>query len=94
MSLIVSEVRYLPAGADDAERGLLGYIACVVNGVLKLDGLTLRRTADRRLALSWPARTDRLGQRHAFVHPISDEARRDVEHQVFQQLGLAPEATP
>ncbi|HEX5010794.1 MAG TPA: hypothetical protein VFY71_10355 [Planctomycetota bacterium] len=86
--LHVAEVRFVPAGVEDAERGLLGYVACVVNGALKVDGLTLRRTLAGELRLSWPSRTDRAGQRHPLVHPVSDEARREVERQVYAALRL------
>ncbi|HEX5011109.1 MAG TPA: hypothetical protein VFY71_11985 [Planctomycetota bacterium] len=90
--LRVGEVRFLPAAVEDAERGLLGYVACVINNSLKLDGLTLRRTLAGELRLSWPARTDRAGNRHPLVHPVTDEVRREVERQVYAALRL--EAAP
>jgi hypothetical protein len=65
---------------------LLGYLA-VSYGALLLDGITLRRTAEGRFALSFPARTDRAGRRHAYVRPADDEARRAIENTILAQLG-------
>ena len=88
LRVFVSEVRFTASHGDDADYGLLGWIACVVDGSLALDGLALRRTMDGRLTLSFPARRDRSGRRHHYVRPSSDAARREIEEQVFAALGL------
>jgi hypothetical protein len=67
---------------DDARRGLLGFLS-LAYGDLILDGVAVRRTADGRMTLSWPERRDRLGRAHPYLRPISDEARRRIEHAVF-----------
>lgn len=72
---------------DDAEHGLGGYLV-VEYGSLVLDGITVRRTADGRLALSFPARTDSHGHRHPLVRPVSSTAREAFERAVFKQLGV------
>jgi DNA-binding cell septation regulator SpoVG len=74
--------------ATDAEvrTGLLGYLS-VTYGDLILDGIVLRRTEDGRFALSFPARTDRAGRRHAIVRPADDDARREIEREILGQLG-------
>jgi len=86
--LRVAEVRFVPSSVEDAERGLLGFVTCVVNETLRLDGLALRRTLAGELRLSWPGRTDRYGQRHSLVRPVTDEGRREVERQVYAALRL------
>lgn len=70
--------------ATDAEvrTGLLGFLS-VFYGDLVLDGIVLRRTTEGRFALSWPAKTDRGGQRHAYVRPVDDAARKRIEKAVF-----------
>ena len=80
-------VRTWVRGSDEEiATGLLGYISVEI-GDLVLDGIVLRRTADGRFALSFPARTDRAGRRHAYIRPADDEARRAIEHEVLGQLG-------
>lgn len=75
---------------DDIRNGLLGFLS-VTYGSLVLDGITLRRTADGRLALSFPARTDRSGKRHSFIRPADDAARRAIEREILTQLGQGEE---
>lgn len=81
--------------ASEAEirTGLLGYVS-VVYGDLILDGIVLRRTADGRFAVSFPARTDRVGNRHSYIRPIDSAARDAIERELLWQLGEHPEFTP
>ena len=74
-------------GDDSQERdGLLGFLSFFV-GDLIVDNVTLRRTANGRYALSWPARTDKHGKKHSSVRPVDDESRRRIETIVFADLG-------
>ena len=86
--LRVSGVRMIAASPDDVESGLLGWLEVELNDTLQLDGLTLRRTSDGRLTISYPARTDSRGRRHSYARPLDDHARRDIERQVLESLGL------
>ena len=86
--LVVSHVRFTAAPDATQETGLLGWLSLVLNGSLQLEGVTLRRTAHGRLALSFPARRDASGRQHAYVQPLDDRARREIERQVFMALGL------
>ena len=74
--------------ASDAEvrTGLLGYLS-LFYGDLILDSIVLRRTADGRLALAFPARTDRSGHRHPYFRPADDATRRAIERRILGQLG-------
>ena len=80
--------------ATDAEirSGLLGYLS-VEYGDLILDGIVVRRTADGRFALSFPARTDGAGRRHSYIRPIDDQARRGIEAMILEELGQRGEAS-
>lgn len=73
---------------DDARGGLLGYIS-VFYGNLILDGLTVRRTADGRLTVSFPERRDRQGRRHPYVRPVDDAARLRIERAIFGEAKVA-----
>jgi len=79
---VVSIRAWTRGSADDERRGLLGFLS-LTYGDLILDGVTVRRTADGRMTLSWPERRDRHGRAHPYLRPISDEARRRIEHAVF-----------
>ena len=91
--IVISNVKFTTASREDSAYGLLGYLACTVNSALRLDGLTLRRTADGRFAVSWPARRDGFGRQRFYVRPIEDRARREIEQQIFRALRIAEEAT-
>ncbi len=75
---------------DDARGGLLGYLS-VFYGQLVIDGITVRRTADGRLALSFPERRDGKGRRHSVVRPVDDAARRAIEAAVFREASMQRE---
>ncbi len=89
----VSEVRFKCADSSQSATGLLGYITCVLDGKLRMDGITLRRTADGRLCLSYPARRDREGRDHPYMRPIDHATRIEIEGQVFNQLSISVQRT-
>jgi len=68
--------------------GLLGWASFTIDDRIRLEGVAVRRTVDRRLVLSFPSRLDRQGKKHFLVRPLDDPTRREIEHQVFAQLGL------
>jgi DNA-binding cell septation regulator SpoVG len=70
---------------DDIRRGLLGFLSFDY-GQFVIDGVTLRRTAQGKLTLSYPARTDRSGRRHAYIRPVDDEIRQAIEADVLGEL--------
>ena len=81
---------WVRASDEDQRSGLLGYLS-VTYGDLVLDSIVLRRTADGRYALSFPARTDRSGKRHSYIRPADDQARQAIEAELLWQLGEMPE---
>lgn len=89
MNVVPIRVRSWVKGSDDDVRsGLLGYVSVFYSDVI-LDGLTVRRTADGRLTLSYPQRRDGQGRRHPIVRPIDDAARRRIERAVFGEATVA-----
>jgi hypothetical protein len=83
----ITGVRFTAATDWHRGRGLLGFIRVVLNGQLVLDGITLRRTLDNRLTLSFPEREDGVGRRHPIIRPVDDEARRAIEAAILGSLG-------
>jgi len=81
-------------GSDkDIRSGLLGFVS-VFYGDLVLDGITVRRTADGRLTLSYPQRRDGRGRSHPFIRPADDDARVRIEKAIFDAATEAQEVTP
>ena len=91
----VSILSFSSASATAQATGLLGWLSLEVGGLFRIDGLTLRRTggSNSRLALSFPAPRDQQGKSRRVVRPLSDQARREIERQVFEILGVG-EVTP
>ena len=88
--LVVSNVQFTPATQRNVETGLLGYLSLALNGVLMLDGITLRQSADGTRYIAYPSRTDHGGSRHAYIKPLGEGARRTIQDQVFEALGVRP----
>lgn len=85
--LDVTHVSWTAAGVADAQAGLLAFLQVELCGAVVISA-TLRRTAAGRLALSFPMRTDRRGARHPIIRSTDAQARRELERQVFERLGL------
>ena len=89
----VADVRFTPAPQADVRRGLLGFVSFRI-GQLRIDGVTVRRTSDGRLALSFPAHRDRLGRDHAYIRPLEDAVRRQIERQVLSAIFIPRHEQP
>jgi hypothetical protein len=85
---VVSRVRYTPACPADAARGLLGFVVLVLDGVIELRGLALRRTSNGEIRLSFPERIDRRARRHPLVKPTTLAARAAIERAVLDALRI------
>ena len=83
----LGDLRFTAASAADAATGLLGWVTCTY-GDLALDGITLRRTADRRLVLSFPVREDGAGRRHPVFRPVDEAARAAITSAILQGLNM------
>ena len=81
----ITVMAFTSAPTPDRERGLVGWLSLRI-GDLLLDGVTLRRTREGNLALSWPARRDRHGTDHPVVCPVDNAARRGIEALVMGAL--------
>jgi hypothetical protein len=86
--MIVSNVKFVEAGVSEKTTGLLGYLSFELDGLIGVDGVTLRRTLDGRRVLSFPVRRDGRGVNHALLRPLSHRATRIIESQVFRALGM------
>ena len=84
---LVSEVSYTPARPDLQQCGLLGFIQCVVGGLLRVN-CSLRRSRDGRLVLSFPVKHDKHGRQLSLVAPVSAEVRMALEQAVIEAVAI------
>ena len=91
--LRIDNVQFASAPRHEQSRGLIGWVSCTMNDTVKLAGLTLRRTLEGRLALSFPSKRDSQGREHFIVRPLDDATRRKIEREIFTALGLEKLAT-
>lgn len=89
----VRDVRLALAPRSNAERGLIGWVRLRC-GPLELDGIALRRSRKGHAVLSWPCKFDRRGRGHAIVRPLSRDARRELDRQILDALGLGSGGAP
>ena len=85
-TISLNEFQFSPADAEHQKTGLLGWVSFTISDTLRLDGVTVRRTADGRLTLAFPSKTDRNGRKRSLIRPISEDARLAVEDRVFAVL--------
>lgn len=85
MKPVVTNVTFSIAPPSAQANGLLGWVRFQA-GQFQFDSVTLRRTAESRLALSFPTRRDSQGVEHCFAHPVDIETRKAIEVQVFDAL--------
>lgn len=84
--LVITEVEITRTPDAQQRAGLLGFLRLRIGDGLGIDGVTLRRTADGRMTLSWPARRDRQGRDHTIVRPLDEATRIHLERQVMDAL--------
>jgi len=86
-SIRIENVHFVEAKPQDVETGLLGWIRCLFNDSIVMDGLTLRRKKNGSITISYPGRRDSIGNIHHFLRPTDDAARYEIERQIFMALG-------
>lgn len=83
----IDHVTFKPAPERDWPSGLRGFVSFRIGG-LKVDGVAVRQTARGRTTLSFPARRDRAGRSHPYLHPVDDEARRAIEERILGAIDI------
>ena len=85
----ISDVSLVPASPALARGGLLAFASCTVGGLLRVDGLALRRTREGRVVVTYPARRSGDGLQHPFVLPLSCRVRRAIEERLVGEAERA-----
>lgn len=83
----VTDLVLTQAPAEHQRAGLVAWIRCVINGVFRVDGLALRTTRSGKTRLSFPARRDARGGRHAVIEPVNGNVRAQLEAAILRALG-------
>lgn len=89
--LQISVTRLVPAPADLAASGVLGFVTLEIGGLVVVEQLVVKRGLRKPYVLSFPARDDRHGNRHFTVRPLNDAARLEIERVVFEAWQLIEE---
>ena len=84
--LLVTNVVMTDASPEEVRRGLIGYLTIELAGGLVIEGATLRRSRAGVRSVSFPR--NRRG--YPYIWLRTQIARRDLEQQVFEKLGIAP----
>lgn len=71
---------------DERDRGLIAYLELTVLGVLRVDGVTIRRRRDGARTLSWPGRRDGSGRLHEHVFPATAKIKSALTQEIFEEL--------
>ena len=96
----ITILRLVPAPPRLAETGLLAWATCTIAGIVRLDGLSLRRTRGGRVAVTYPARRSSDGLQHPFALPLDWRVRRALEDRLIAEaerrglLAKAPDGHP
>ncbi|MBK9386550.1 MAG: septation protein SpoVG family protein [Planctomycetes bacterium] len=87
----LTAITITPASELNGDDGLLAFLNLELDGLVRIDGVTLRLTEHGQLSLSFPSRTSRRGTKHALVRPTDRAARHAIERAIFNALGIRQE---
>ena len=74
----LEDVVVTPATGAELEGGILAWCRARYGG-LWIDGITVRKTRDGRIAIVFPARRDGAHRQHFYVQPADLATRRALE---------------
>lgn len=83
--IVVTGVSFVAACPALELKGLLGWASVRFNVALQINGVTVRRTRDGHLALSFPVRVDGRSRSRPIVQ-LDNNARGEIERQVLGEL--------
>ncbi len=81
----ISDVVFVPI-AGEADASALGWITCVLDGAVQLNGLALCRAKDGSRVVSYPVQFDPRGFCWPYVAPISDAVRDEIQRQILAAI--------
>lgn len=82
----VTSVRFVPASRLDQRQGLLGWASAELGGLVRIDGLVVRRTLRGDVRVFPPERIDRGGRRHRVMDVVDPQLERAWEAEILVAL--------
>jgi len=86
MTPSVTSVRFVPASRLDQRQGLLGWASAELGGLVRIDGLVVRRTLHGDVRVFPPERVDRNGRLHRVVDVLDAKCERAIEKSILAAL--------
>lgn len=83
--LAITEFTFTPASRSLRATGLLGFLRLVLNDTVVIDGITIRRTLQGAIVVSWPEPHTR-GSSRRVVRPRDEDARAFLEREILKVL--------
>ncbi len=83
--LCITEFAFTPAPRSLRATGLLGFLRLVLNDTVVIDGITIRRTLQGTIVVSWPEH-HRRGASRRVVHPRDEDSRAFIEREILRVL--------
>jgi DNA-binding cell septation regulator SpoVG len=79
----LSEIKFTPASFEQRSDGLVAFVAVTLNGSLRIDGITVRRSLTGRLYVAFPRHRDSRGEEQYVVRPLDQETTAHLESQIL-----------
>ncbi|MBL8800451.1 MAG: hypothetical protein JNN27_00525 [Planctomycetes bacterium] len=86
MTPLISSLRFLRASKLEQQRGLLGWVSAELAGVVRIDGLIVRRTLRGDVRVFPPERVDRRGRRHRVMDVVDPQLEQAWEAEILAAL--------
>ena len=84
----LSQITVIEAPPADRAHGLIGYVSCIMNDAIHIDGVALRKTREGEYSVSFPKKPGRSGDQHFYFKPINEAMRQEFLRQVLAAQGL------
>jgi len=84
----LSQITVIEAPPADRARGLIGYVSCILNDAIHIDGVALRMTREGEYSVSFPKKPGHSGDQHFYFKPINEAMRQEFLRQVLAAQGL------
>jgi DNA-binding cell septation regulator SpoVG len=79
----LSAITITPAPFEHRSDGLVAFVAVTLNGSLRIDGITVRRSLTGRLYVSFPRHRNSRGEEQFVVRPLDQETTAHLESQIL-----------
>jgi DNA-binding cell septation regulator SpoVG len=79
----LSKITFTPVPPGHRSDGLVAFVAVTLNGSLRIDGITVRRSLTGRLYVAFPRHRDSRGEEQYVVRPLDQETTEHLESPIL-----------